>query len=56
MKPLELKSKLQSGGKVYGTMIWALEGTRWSSSFSKSDLDYVVIEVWLRKNILFSSV
>jgi len=44
MKPLELKSKLQSGGKVYGTMIWALEGTRWSSSFSKSDLDYVVIE------------
>ena len=44
MKPLELKSKLQSGGKVYGTMIWALEGARWSSSFSKSDLDYVVIE------------
>jgi len=44
MKPLELKLKLQSGGKVFGTMIWALEGTRWSSSFSKSDLDYVVIE------------
>ena len=44
MKPLELKSKLQSGGKVYGTMIWALEGTRWHTSFSRSNLDFVVIE------------
>ena len=46
MKPLELKSKLQSGGKVYGTMIWALEGTRWSSSFSKSDLDYAPLKLF----------
>ncbi len=42
--PNKLKETLNSGGKVYGTMLWGIQGTRLIQSLSSEYLDYVVIE------------
>ena len=44
MKPEEIKKTLQSGGKVFGTMINFVEGSRWAASFSSKALDYIIVD------------
>lgn len=44
MKPGILKSTLKSGGTVYGTMLWGMDGTRLLQSLNSKFIDYVVIE------------
>ena len=44
MKPEDIKKTLQSGGKVFGTMINFVEGSRWATAFSSKALDYVIID------------
>ena len=42
--PNKLKETLNSGGKVYGTMLWGIQGTRLLQTLSSDYIDYVVIE------------
>ncbi len=42
--PNKLKETLSSGGKVYGTMLWWIQGTRLIQTLSSDYIDYVVIE------------
>ena len=44
MKPEEIKKTLKSGGKVFGTMINFVEGSRWAASFSSKALDYIIVD------------
>ncbi len=44
MNPIELKSKLANGGKVYGTMLWAIDSARMTSFLDNEYLDYAIIE------------
>ena len=42
--PNKLKETLSSGGKVYGTMLWGIQGTRLIQTLSSDYVDCVVIE------------
>tara|TARA_B100001996_G_scaffold125662_1_gene95226 strand:+ start:117 stop:944 length:828 start_codon:yes stop_codon:yes gene_type:complete len=42
--PNKLKKTLGSGGKVYGTMLWGIQGTRLIQTLNSDHIDYVVIE------------
>ena len=44
MLPNKLKNTLASGGTVYGTMLWAIDGTRMLQFINPEFVDYVVIE------------
>ena len=44
MLPNKLKKTLSSGGKVYGTMLWGIQGTRLIQMLNPKHIDYVVIE------------
>ena len=44
MNPINLKNKLESGGKVYGTMLWAIDSARMASFLDNEYLDYAIIE------------
>ena len=44
MEPEKLKNILHSGGTVYGTMIWGIEGSRMLQFIDPKFIDYVVIE------------
>ncbi len=44
MKPSELKSALKSGKPVFGFMLFAVEGLRWSRFYAGSTLDYIIID------------
>ena len=39
--PNKLKETLSSGGKVYGTMLWGIQGTRLIQTLSSDYIDYV---------------
>ena len=44
MNGYELKSRLQSGGVVYGTMLSAARNPRWAETIGGFGLDYAVID------------
>ena len=44
MNPIDLKNKLESGGKVYGTMLWGIDSARMASFLDNEYLDYAIIE------------
>ena len=44
MNPVDLKSKLAKGGKVYGTMLWGIDSARMASFLDSEYLDYAIIE------------
>ena len=44
MNPSELKSALKAGRPVFGFMLFAVEGLRWSRFYPGSTLDYIIID------------
>ena len=44
MEPAQLKATLKAGGPVFGFMIAAIEGLRWSRVYAGSTLDYIIID------------
>ncbi|MCY4474559.1 MAG: aldolase/citrate lyase family protein [Chloroflexi bacterium] len=44
MEPAQLKATLKAGKPVFGFMIAAIEGLRWSRVYAGSTLDYIIID------------
>jgi 4-hydroxy-2-oxoheptanedioate aldolase len=44
MEPAQLKAALRAGKPVFGFMIAAIEGLRWSRVYAGSTLDYIIID------------
>ena len=44
MNPSELKAALKAGRPVFGFMLFAVEGLRWSRFYPGSTLDYIIID------------